>query len=146
MFSLDTPTAAGLKTEARALRAERSTAGTPITQSAALEEVARRHGYRDWNTAAAALPDRPLVPVQAGARVRGSYLGRPFTGMVLGVQLLSDLRHTTVTVNFDEPVDVSRGKLLGPIYRRRVTATLDAYGVSLARTSDGEPHMRIRRA
>jgi hypothetical protein len=76
-FSLDTPSTTALKAEARALREERDRTGAPITHSAALEEVARRHGYRDWNTAHAALPDRLAVPVQVGQRVQGTYLSRP---------------------------------------------------------------------
>lgn len=59
-FSLDTPSAASFKAEARALREERLRAGMPISHGAALEEIARRHGYRDWNTAHAAPPDMRL--------------------------------------------------------------------------------------
>ncbi len=47
------PTLEVLKYEARALRAEAAASGRSLTQSAALEQVARRHGLRDWNTAAA---------------------------------------------------------------------------------------------
>jgi len=32
------------------------------------------------------------------------------------------------------------------IPRQRVRATIDLHGISAARTSDGEPHMRLRRA
>lgn len=145
-FSLDTPSAATLKAEAKELRAERTAAGAAITHGAALEEIARRHGYRDWNTAVAAIPERAVSPVQVGQRVKGTYLGRPFAGMVLGVQLLSDMAHYEVTVKFDQPVDVSRSSLMGPILRQRVKATVDLRGVSMSATSDGEPHMRIRRA
>jgi len=143
-FSLDTPSAASLKSEARVLRDERATAGSPLTQGAALEEVARRHGYRDWNTAVAALPERFVTPVQVGQRVKGTYLGRAFTGLVLGMQLLPDMRHYEVTVKFDKPVNVSRFDW--PIERVRVRTTVNLDGVSPARTSDGEPHMRLRRA
>jgi hypothetical protein len=145
-FSLDTPTAASLKAEAKLLRAERAAAGTPITQGAALEAIARSHGYRDWNTAVAAVPVRVASPVQVGQRVKGTYLGRDFVGMVLGVQLLTDMAHYEVTVKFDRPVDVSRSTLMGPILRHRVRATVDLRGISMTATSDGEPHMRIRRA
>lgn len=143
-FSLDTPSAQSLKAEARSLREERAQAGQPITHSEALEAVARAHGYRDWNTARAMLPDRLGAPVQVGDRVKGVYLGRPFTGLVLGVLAYSDMRHFQVTVKFDEPVDVSRSELFSAL-RQRVTATLDLHGVSPAHTSDGEPHMRLSR-
>lgn len=143
-YSLDTPSIETLKSEAKALREERALAGTPITHGQALEEIARRHGYRDWNTASAALPNRVVVPFQVGQRVSGTYLGRPFAGILLGVQLLADMRHFEVTVKFDKPVNVSRFDW--PMERQRVRATIGTDGVSAARTSDGEPHMRLRRA
>lgn len=144
-YSLDTPSAATLKAEAKALREERAVAGAPLGHSAALEEIAHRHGYRDWNTARAALPERIAVPVQAGQRVEGTYLGRPFAGLVIGVRLIAEGGPFEVTVKFDEPVDVSRSALLGPMYRRRVTATVDHRGISFSHTSDREPHLRLRK-
>lgn len=141
-FSLDTPSAASLKSEARVLREERATAGSPLTQGAALEEVARRHGYRDWNTAVAALPERFVTPVQVGQRVKGTYMGKPFIGVVIGMQLTPP--HFQVTVKFDQPVNVS--KFASMVHnRQRVVATVDVRGISLSHTSDGEPHMRIQR-
>ena len=142
-FSLDTPSATSLKAEAKALREQRALAGTSLSQGAALEEVARRHGYRDWNTAAALLPERVATPVQVGQRVKGTYLGRPFVGLVIGLQLTPP--HYQVTVKFDQPVNVSR--FASMVHnRQRVVATVDLRGVSLAQTSDGEPHMRIQKA
>lgn len=143
-FSLDTPSIQTLKAEARALREDRARAGTPIGQGEALETIARQHGYRDWNTARAGLPERVAVPVQIGQRAEGTYLGRPFTGLVIAIRLLADMRHYEVTVAFDAPVNVSRFDW--PILRQRVTATVRLDGVSPAHTSDGEPHMRIRRS
>jgi hypothetical protein len=143
-FSLDTISIQTLKAEARALRDERTLAGMPLGHGQALEEIAKRHGYRDWNTASAALPERFVIPLQVGHRVQGAYLGRPFAGLLIGMQLLSDMRHYEVTVKFDKPVNVSRFDW--PMERQRVRATVDVNGVSLSHTSDGEPHMRIRRA
>lgn len=143
-FSLDTPTATSFKAEARALREERARDGTPITHGAALEEIAHRHGYRDWNTAVAAVPERVTAPVQVGDRVRGTYLSQAFTGLVIGVRLLTNMRHYEVTVKFDAPVDVVTSTLFSA-FRQRVTATVDLRGISLARTSDGQPHMRVRK-
>jgi hypothetical protein len=143
-YSLDTPSIQTLKTEAKALREARAVSANPLSHGAALEEVARRHGYRDWNTASAALPERVAVPMQVGQRVKGSYLSQPFAGMVIAMKLLPDMAHFEVTVKFDEPVNVS--KFASMVHeRRRVTATIDVHGVSPARTSDGEPHMRIFR-
>ncbi len=144
-YSLDTPSIQTLKSEARALREERAAAGTPIGHGQALEEVARNHGYRDWNTASATLPERVNIPVQVGQRVKGTYLSRPFAGLVVGMQLLADMQHYEVTVKFDHPVNVS--KFASMVHnRQRVRATVGLDGVSMARTSDGEPHMRIARA
>ncbi len=143
-YSLDTPSIQTLKSEAKSLREERATAGTPLGHGQALEEVAKRHGYRDWNTASAALPERIAIPVQVGQRVKGTYLSRPFAGLVIGMQLLPDMRHYQVTVKFDTPVNVS--KFDSMVHnRQRVTATVNLEGISPAHTSDGEPHMRIRR-
>jgi len=141
-FSLDTPSAASLKSEARVLRDERAIAGSPVTQGAALEEVARRHGYRDWNTAVAALPERFVTPVQVGQRVKGTYMAKPFIGVVIGMQLTPP--HFQVTVKFDQPVNVSKFESMVH-NRQRVVATVDVRGISLSHTSDGEPHMRIQR-
>jgi hypothetical protein len=143
-FSLDTPSALTLKSEAKALRQERAKSGQPMTQGAALEAVAKAHGYRDWNTARAMLPERVASPVQVGARVKGTYLGQPFKGLVIGVQLLSDMAHYQVTIKFDDPVDVVTSQLFSA-FRQRVTSTLDINGVSPARTGDGQPQMRLSR-
>jgi len=142
-YSLDTPSIQTLKSEAKALREERARDGAPINHGQALEEISRRHGYRDWNTASATLPERVAIPVQVGQRVKGTYLSRPFAGLVVAMKLLADMQHYEVTVKFDKPVNVS--KFSWPIERQRVTATVGIDGVSLAHTSDGEPHMRVRR-
>jgi hypothetical protein len=144
-FSLDTPSAQTLKAEAKALRAEREIAGHPLTHGAALEHVARAHGYRDWNTARAALPDRVAVPFQVGQRVKGLYLDQPFTGMLIGVQLLGDMAHMTVTVNFDEPVNVTPTFMFAAL-RKRVVSTIDLYGRSTALRGNGNPQMVMQRA
>jgi hypothetical protein len=144
-YSLDTLSIQTLKAEARALREAGAAAGAPLAHGAALEAVAHSHGYRDWNTAAASLPERIAVPVQVGQRVKGTYLSRPFTGLVVAMKLLGDTQRYEVTVRFDQPVNVSKFESM-VINRQRVTATVGLDGVSLARTSDGEPHMRVGRA
>ena len=145
MFSLDVPSASSLKAEAKALRDERAGAGAPLSHAAALEAIAQRHGYRDWNTARAALPDRMAVPVQVGSRVVGAYLKQPFAATVLAVAALPDMAHFRVTVKFDEPVDVVAFNSFSA-FRQRVTAVVDVHGISPAHTSDGQPHLRLRRA
>ena len=144
-FSLDTPSAQTLKAEARDLRQQRAALGETLSHGAALEQVARAHGYRDWNTARAALPDRVVAPWQVGMRVKGLYLDQPFTGMLIGVQLLSDMQHMTVTVNFDTPVNVTPTFMFAAL-RHRVTATLDSRGISAAMRGNGNPQMVLQRA
>jgi hypothetical protein len=123
-FSLDPVSAQTLKSEAKALREERARRGEPLSHGAALEAIARAHGYRDWNTARASVPDRVAVPWQVGQRVSGLYLEQPFTGILLGVQLLSDMRSYTVTVQFDQPVNVTPAFMFAAL-RHRVVSTID---------------------
>lgn len=143
-FSLDTPSAQTLKAEARTLREEHARAGTPLSHGAALEAVARSHGYRDWNTARASVPDRVAVPFQVGSKVSGLYLDQPFVGRLIGVQLHGDMRHFTVTVLFDEPVNVTP-TFMFPAYRHRVVSTVDIHGISPALRGNGHPQMVIHR-
>lgn len=143
-YSLDTPSAQTLKAEAKSLREERARAGEPLSHGAALEAVARNHGFRDWNTARAALPDRVAVPFQVGMRVKGFYLEQPFRGLLFGLQLSSDFQHYTVTIQFDEPVNVTPTFMFAA-HRQRVTATVDIRGVSPARRGNGQPQMRLMR-
>jgi hypothetical protein len=144
-FSLDTPSAQTLKSEAKSLREERARAGKAITHSQALEEVAQNHGYRDWNTARAALPDRVAVPFQVGMRVKGFYLEQPFTGLLIGVQLAHNMQAYTVTIQFDEPVNVTPTFMFAAL-RHRVVSTVDINGISAALRGNGQPQMRLFRA
>lgn len=143
-FSLDIQSAQTLKSEAKSLREERANAGETLSHGAALEAVAKAHGFRDWNTARAALPDRVAVPFQVGQRVKGLYLERPFKGMLIGVQLLGDMQHYTVTVQFDEPVNVTPTFMFAA-YRHRVVSTIDIHGISSALRGNGHPQMVLRR-
>jgi hypothetical protein len=133
-----------LKTEARTWRGQCQAMGESVTHGAALEAVARRHGFRDWNTACALLPERDPTPLAPGDRVTGTYLGHPFEGVLLAATLLG-AGQSRVTVLFDAPVNVTAGSPYAHL-RWRVTATLDADGTSPARTGNGEPHMRLQRA
>ena len=70
-FSLDTQSIQTLKSEAKALRVERSGTGEAVSHAQALEAVARAHGFRDWNTARASLPDRCVVDGELIVEVDG---------------------------------------------------------------------------
>lgn len=144
-YSLDTPSAQTLKSEAKALRAQAEGAGQTLSHGAALEQVARSHGYRDWNTARAALPDRVVSPWQVGQRVKGLYLDQPFTGMLVGVQLLGNLQNYTVTIQFDTPVNVTPTFMFAAL-RHRVVSTIDMHGISNAMRGNGNPQLVLKRA
>jgi hypothetical protein len=144
-FSLDIQSVQTLKSEAKAMREERSAAGEMMTHAAALEMVAKAHGFRDWNTARASLPDRVAVPFQVGQRVHGTYLEQPFKGILIGVQLMSDGQHFKITVNFDAPVNVTPNFMFAS-FRHRVMATVDLHGVTPALRGNGVPQMIVRRS
>lgn len=143
-FSLYPQSPQTLKAEARALREERAKAGSPISHSQALEEIARAHGYRDWNTAIAASAKPAACPVALGDKVAGKYLKQPFTGRVISVAFLPGETLFKLTLQFDEPVDVITFEGMSS-FRHRVQATINARGTSPAKTSDGVPHMQIEK-
>ncbi len=130
------PTLDAMKAEAHALRAA---ADRPLSQSQALEQIARRHGARDWNTAAAlARRNAPETPAMVGQRVRGRFLGQPFAGEVLGLEKQGS--HWKISLRFDEAVDVVEFESFSN-FRRQVSALVGADGISPARRSDGTPHL-----
>lgn len=132
-----------LKSQARRLRDAMAGKGNPLTHSAALELVAKSHGVRDWNTIAAqaAKADNDeRAPVAVGATVEGHYLGQPFRATVLALSKLSQSSYYSITLHFDEPVDVVTFDSFSA-FRQRVTGTIDARGVSPRRTSNGQPQL-----
>lgn len=131
-----TPTVAQMKAEASALRA--AAAQQPgISHSQALERVARKHGFANWNTArACAAREIDLADLRIGVRVRGRYLLQPFTGRVHGLERLG-AGASRVTVVFDEAVDVVRFESFSS-FRTRATAIVRDDGASIARLSNGE--------
>ena len=141
-FSLDMPSLATLKAEARELRDDAARRGTTLSHGHALEQVAKAHGFRDWNTACARLPSGIARGFQIGQRVSGTYLNQAFTGTLRGIAVSDDGARYTVTVLFDQPVDVVTSKLFSAL-RQRVVATIDIDGVSPARLGDGTPQMRL---
>lgn len=136
-----TPDILSMKEQAKRLRTMLAEDGGAVSHSRALEMVARQYGYSDWNTAHALAGNRQnAAPVQVGEVVRGHYLGQPFSASVKGVQAGAGDRRWRVTLELDEPVDVVRFESFSA-YRRRITATVDASGVTAEKTSDGTPHL-----
>lgn len=131
-----------LKDQARRLRAELASSGRAVAHGEALELVAKSHGHRDWNTAHAAAGNRPAdPPVALGDTVSGRYLGQPFLAEAIGVEARSAGRWR-ITLQLAEPVDVVRFESFSA-FRSRVTATIDADGRTVEKTSDGKPHLTL---
>lgn len=132
-FSLDQ-----LKRQAKRLRARLAEDGDFISHSESLELIARQLGYRDWNALHGAVGNR-AAPLTLGSRVKGRYLGQPFTGEVVAARSMSgDYRQ--LTIKFDTPVDVVTFPSFSA-FRSRVSATINQDGVSPARTSNGAPQL-----
>ena len=80
------PNIADLKVAAKAVRAICAEHGVPLTQSQALEALAKQHGFRDWNSASAALPadeDEAALDHRSPLDSRRMYellMGRPAIG------------------------------------------------------------------
>ncbi|PHP66410.1 hypothetical protein CSC94_14065 [Zhengella mangrovi] len=137
-----TPSIDDMKAQAKRLRADLETRGTPVSHAQALELVARQHGHRDWNTAHAAAGNRPPASFHVGQVLTGTYLGQKFLGEVIAVQRLGEGNRWRLTFQFDEPVDVVTFDSFSA-FRHRVTVTVGSDGLTAEHTSNGEPHMRI---
>ncbi len=134
-----------LKAQAKRLRAELADDGRVIGHGQSLEIIARQLGYRDWNTLRAAAGNRRNdEPLVIGERVRGHYLGQAFVGEVIALARQQAAGRMRVTIRFDEPVDVVTFDSFSA-YRQRVSCTLNADFVTVERTSNGQPHMRLER-
>lgn len=136
------PPVGELKQQAKRLRARLAEDGDFISHSDALELIAHQYGRKDWNTLYAAagnrLSSRSFAP---GVRIKGRYLSQPYVGEIVGVQKRSNGR-TQITVLFDEPVDVVTFDSFSA-FRHRIVCTVDEYGESAEKTSNGAPHMIV---
>lgn len=131
------------KTQAKALRVALQAQGTTISHAQALELIARQHGAKDWNTLYARLALRNAPPELAlSDRVRGRYLGQPFTGQIIG--LSGPANHRQISIRFDTPIDVVRFESFSNL-RHQIKATINEYGRSHRHTSDGEPQLMVER-
>jgi len=140
--STDLPSLDQLKRQAKALRQALDAAGRSVSHGEALELIARQHGARDWNTLHARAGNRPPPAFSLGQRVRGTYLGQPFTGEIVALASRDAGAFTELSVHFDAPVNVVRFAGFSN-FRRRITATIARDGRSPACTSDGLPHLVI---
>jgi hypothetical protein len=131
------------KAQAKALRAALQAQGNAISHAQALEVVARQHGAKDWNTLHARLELLNASPeLGVGDRVRGRYLGQAFAGQVVGLSGPSS--HRQIEIRFDHPVDVVGFESFSNI-RNQIRSVIDKNGCSYRHTSDGSPHLIVRR-
>ena len=136
------PNVDALKAQAKRLRAAMNEKQTPITQSMALEAIARQWGFRDWNTLSAKAKSNLPRAWFVGQRVTGRYLGHAFDGQLKAVRSASG-GYWYLTVLFDQPVDVVTSEAFSS-YRKQVNVVLNEDAVTQAKTSDGVPHMELR--
>lgn len=140
-MSRDLPTRAEFKAQARALRQRLAQQGIACGQSHALEEVARSHGFRDWNGLSAALDARRPKGWAAGDRVRGRYLGQSFTATVVSSERVRPGWFRLV-LNLDDAVDVVRFESFSNL-RKQIRVVVGPKGTSKERTSNGAPHVEL---
>jgi hypothetical protein len=138
-----TSTIPAFKAQARRLRTGLADGGHTLSHGAALELVARQHGYRDWNTLSALAERDPTVAdLTIGAAVSGRYLGQDFTGRLVGLQVLPKGGRYRATIQFDAPVDVVAFESFSA-FRHRVTVVVDSGGATKEKTSNGRPHLEL---
>lgn len=138
------PSTDALKAQAKRLRAAMADKNTPITQSMALEAVARQWGYRDWNTLSAASKSNASKGWHVGQRVAGQYLGHMFQGSLKAVRAANG-GFWYVTVVFDEAIDVVSSEAFSS-FRKQVNVVLNEDGVTVDKTSNGIAHMALKAA
>lgn len=137
------PSLDAIKAQAKALRQALQTEGTVVSHAQALELIARQHGARDWNTLHARLTQRNALPeLVLGDRVAGHYLGQAYSGEI--VALSGSAGHRHVAIKLDQPIDTVRFESFSN-WRHRIRGTLDVDGRSHRRTSDGTPHLIVKK-
>ena len=137
----DLPTLPEAKTMAKALRKRLAAKGTAIGHAHALEQIARDHGFRDWNGLYAAIAAHRPIAWDVGAHVTGRYLGQPFAARVLS----SDQVRTgwyRLVLELEDAVDVVRFESFSNL-RKQIRTEVGPRGHSKERTSDGTPHVEL---
>ena len=142
MFSRHHPNVANLKAEARRYRSRKAMHGQSVPHSRALELIAKRHGFCDWNTAVAHARTLPAPkPCSAGNAVSGRYMGHSFDASVVAASQLSP-DETLVSLDLDEAVDVASSDRFS-LPRTRVSGVIRGDGCSSERLSNGIPQLQL---
>ena len=113
MYSKHLPNLANMKALARRYRSIRQAQGRQVSHSRALELIARRYGFFDWNT----------------------------QGRVVASTRLSE-EEVLISLEFWEPVDVVTSKHFSN-KRRRVSVKIGIDGRSQECLSGGIPHLEV---
>lgn len=121
-----------LKMQAKQIKSSHPT----MTHTQSLEAVAKSLGYRNWNTCRA-----KALPWSAGDQIKGTYLGNGFTGEIKSLTL--GVGGYAITVKFDKPIDVVKSDAFSN-WRQQISTIIGSNGRSIAKTSDGQPHMILR--
>ncbi len=135
------PAIDALKEQAKQLRNNLAPSDQTISHSAALEQVAKTYGCKDWNTLRALSQNQSEFTLAAGDTVSGFYLGAVFTGQVLLVEEWSGGRFR-LKLDLDEAVDVVKFDSFSA-FRKRINCVVFANGETQEKTSDGIPHVRL---
>ncbi len=135
----DLPTLVQAKSQAKRLREDLAAEGARISHAQALEKIAHRHGFRDWNAFHAAIRDLPPEGWNPGGRVTGTYLSQPFAATVLSAEQLRP-GWFRLALDLDEAVDVVRFESFSNL-RKQIRIVVGPNGQSRERTSDGTPHI-----
>lgn len=117
-----------LKAQAKRLRAYLATKNIELNHSASLEAMAAQHGYRDWNTLSATFGEECWPSV--GDRVKGTYLGHPFTGIIRSAHITKNEGIRRYHFQFDNAIDVVKSEHFNNL-RKRVSADLNTDLVSV---------------
>ena len=131
-----------LKQQAKSLRRSLAASGQVLSHSQSLETIAHQHGFKDWNTCHAAIGNRPPVPLHVGQQVSGKYLGKAFSGKIITLSSIGEAQWFRLAIRFDEAVDVSAFESM-KVERRQINATIDRFGCSAEKTSNGVPHLAL---
>ena len=135
----DLPTPADAKRQAKRLREDLASEGAKISHSEALETIAYRYGFRDWNALSAAIRDHAPEGWRAGGRVSGEYLSQRFSATVLSAEQQRPGWFRLV-LDLDEAVDVVRFDSFSNL-RKQIRIVVGPDGRSKEHTSDGTPHL-----
>lgn len=142
MYPRHVPNLANMKAEARRYRAIKESQGKQVSHSRALELIARKHGFFDWNTAAAHARHFPTPKgLEAGQHVAGRYMGHAFEARVVASTQLSQ-EEVYLSLDLWDPVDVVESAGFSNM-RRRITGRIGADGRSPESLSNGMPHLEV---